>query len=283
MLMIAMGVGFLAATACSQGEERPPTAKATSTDSVTKSAPVVDHSKMAGMNMDTSMKTGAASQSETSMAGMDHSSMNAPSAGSTAAQRSMDPNMKMGGAQKTTAMDHSGMQMSGSKSAGSGAMDPNMKIGSGNAGKAMAGLDHSNMKMPGTRPMDPNMKMGADQSANSMAGMDHSTMTATQAVPNPGVTAVDHSKMNMSTSNSSATGMAGMNMQSPPGAASSAGRQGMSVMPSMKIDDVGMEKLRMLVSELVRDPKVLERIKADPLLARAWESPAVRQYLLKRP
>jgi len=52
---------------------------------------------------------------------------------------------------------------------------------------------------------------------------------------------------------------------------------------SLVPDDVAMEKLRTLVAELVRDPQVLEQIQADSVLRTMWETPSVRQLLLKRP
>ena len=48
-------------------------------------------------------------------------------------------------------------------------------------------------------------------------------------------------------------------------------------------EDVALEKIRALVAELVRDPRIQTRIQADTVLRRLWQDPGVQQYLMKRP
>lgn len=165
-------------------------------------------------------------------------------------------------------------------------------------GSDMAGMDHSQMRAANAR-------------SGSMAGMDHSAMTQ-RSTGSQSMAGMDHSQMNMpsaqrSASSRSATGMQNHNMpmgnQAPQSArdphAGLTMTPGISAQPAppdphagMEMeeagepplpDDVAMEKLRALVAELVRDPKVQARIQADPALRALWQDPGVRQYLLKRP
>ncbi len=50
--------------------------------------------------------------------------------------------------------------------------------------------------------------------------------------------------------------------------------------PRVQADDTGMEKLRVLVAELVQDSVVQARIQRDPELRRRWEDEGVRRVLL---
>jgi hypothetical protein len=185
-------------------------------------------------------------------------------------------------------MDHSAM----SRAQTEGTTQPMPAAGE------MAGMDHSQMR-------------GRNARSGSMAGRDHSAMTRRDAGSHS-MAGMDHSQMNMasaqrSASSRSATGLQNHNMPMGNQAQQSARdpHAGMIMTPGISAqpappdphegmemegtgkeplpDDVAMEKLRALVAELVRDPKVQARIQADPTLRVLWQDPGVRQYLLKRP
>lgn len=52
------------------------------------------------------------------------------------------------------------------------------------------------------------------------------------------------------------------------------------VVAGVPVTDAGMEKLRILVAELVQDPAVQARIQEDPALRRLWADEGVRRNLL---
>lgn len=210
------------------------------------------------------------------MAGMDHSSMSGAQPGAAA----MTHTMPAGQSGTMTGMDHSQMPSSGAQGSASAAMDHSrMQAGNARSG-SMSGMDHSAMTQP-------------SRASQSMAGMDHSKMNmpSTQRSATSGSTSgmPNHTMPTRNPAQPSAGDPhAGMVMT--PGSSAQpsspdphAGMEmGEPAEPPLP-DDVAMEKLRALVAELVRDPKVLARIQADPTLRVLWEDPGVRQYLLKRP
>lgn len=156
--------------------------------------------------------------------------------------------------------------------------------------------------------------MSSPSDTTGMAGMDHSAMTAGQPAGQgaAAMSGMDHSRMDMANTRPNASGRAAAAMPDhnmPMGNRSQSSARdphaGMAMTPGLSAqpappephagmnmaepaeellpDDVGMEKLRALIAELVRDPEVLARIQADPALRELWQDPGVRQYLLKRP
>lgn len=178
------------------------------------------------------------------MPGMDHDSM---------------PGMNHG---DMPGMDHDTMSGSG----GAGAMNHG---GTPAAAGGMAGMDHS--RMPG---MDgrPNEMARSAGGTGSMAGMGHSGMAmAAPGTPKPpqGMAGMDHGGMNMPRP------MQGMDHANMPGMQTGAAA-------GTPTDDAGMEKLRALIAELVRDPEVQARIEADTALRRRWADEGVRRILVNR-
>lgn len=145
----------------------------------------------------------------------------------------------------------------------------------------MAGMDHGRMAgMPGhaapsearggTPTMDHSRMAG-------MQGMDHSRMQ-----PSPS----DGSRTSASAAGHSAMAHGNMNMSGQTGAIPGIGHAGMPGMrhgaPTEADNDAGMDKLRTLVAELVKDPRVQEQIQADTALRRRWADEGVRRILLNR-
>jgi hypothetical protein len=100
------------------------------------------------------------------------------------------------------------------------------------------------------------------QQRTGMAGMDHSRMdqsrTASASRRRAPVQAPAHQEHERPLTESAATRAAG---------------------ESAQIDVEGTEKLKTLAAELLRDPIVLERIRADSALRRRWENANVRKQL----
>lgn len=155
-----------------------------------------------------------------------------------------------------------------------GMRDVNTKQGGG--GGSMGGMDHSKMQ-----------QNTAVRGQPSMPGMNHPKMSrnapGTKQQPMAGM---DHPAMNM---HPATGGSMQMQHQMPmhemrPGQANPPA--GMQMPPPEQLaapDDAAMEKLRAIVAELLRDPKILARIEADTALKRRWQDPRIQQYLMKRP
>lgn len=189
----------------------------------------------------------------TAMSGMDHSNMPGMQSGQPM------PDMQHGG--KTTGGSMAGMDHS------------QMQSARGRGEQAMAGMDHSQMRT--TTP----------RGQQSMAGMDHSQMNMPAARQQP-TPQMDHSRMNMQPTPGATTQMQHqMPMpQSQPGRTNPpAGMQMAPPEDPPEPEDVALEKIRALVAELVRDPRIQTRIQADTVLRRLWQDPGVQQYLMKRP
>ncbi|CAN5682752.1 hypothetical protein BH23GEM8_BH23GEM8_02580 [soil metagenome] len=120
---------------------------------------------------------------------------------------------------------------------------------------AMAGMDHSRMG---------GMQHGQTQHGQTAQprGMDHSSM--------PGI---QHGTMNV-------PGGDGMRRDGAMPGMDHSRMDGMEQRPAgVPWDDAGMEKLLLLVAELVRDPAVQARIQADSVLRRRWEDEGLRRVL----
>ena len=133
----------------------------------------------------------------------------------------------------------------------------------------MQGMDHSNM---------PGMQPSARQGGN-MQGMDHSNMAGMQPSPGQGGTmqGMDHGAMNMpgqqQPGQMAAMDHSGMSGMQP--------RQGGAAAQGAPLGaDQGTRKVQQLVTELVEDPVVRQRIQADSVLRNRWQNPGVRRVLL---
>jgi uncharacterized protein involved in copper resistance len=146
----------------------------------------------------------------------------------------------------------------------------------------MAGMNHGAAPAgpAGSTPMQ-----GMDHGA--MAGMDHSRMGGMRHDQTPhGQTAqtrgMDHSSMpGMQHGAMNVPGGDGMRRDGAMPGMDHSRMDGMEQSAAgVRWDDAGMEKLRLLVAELVRDPSVQARIQADSVLRRRWEDEGVRRVLL---
>ena len=208
-----------------------------------------------GKKETTDSARGEVAAGDTAMAGMDHSKMSG-----------MD-HSKMAGTTDTAGpmagMDHSkmpGMTAPAPTSAPMSGMDHSKMPGMGaTAAKAdrpagdMAGMDHS--KMPG---MSPPPSSGTRRSTANMAGMDHANM--------PGMSRA------AATAGRTTTNMAGMDHSNMPGMAATP--------QAVSAADVKMDTL---ITALLNDPVVRQRIQADSSLKRRWDEAARQAILLGRP
>lgn len=170
-------------------------------------------------------------------------------------------------------MDHSqmpGMQPTGGMTG--------MQRGGQATGGAMAGMDHSQM---------PNMPSRGRQ---AMAGMDHAQMQNAPARGQQPMPGMDHARMNMPTTPTPTPMQQQMPMQhqmpmqqQPQAARPPAGMQMAPPADPPAPEDAALEKIRALIAELVRDPRIQARIQADTALRRLWQDAGVQQYLMKRP
>lgn len=183
------------------------------------------------------------SRTDTSMAGMDHANM--PGMADSGAVGTGD----------TAAMDHTKMPGMGQPSAGA---------------NATPAVDHS--KMPGMG--------GGARDARPMAGMDHASMPGMTRTPagasRAPMAGMDHANMpGMSRPAARGTAPAQVDHANMPG----------MVMPAVSATPVsaGDLKLDSLVSALLNDPAVRQRIQSDSNLKRRWDQAARRTILLDRP
>jgi uncharacterized protein involved in copper resistance len=148
----------------------------------------------------------------------------------------------------------------------------------------MAGMNHGAAPAgaAGSTPMQ-----GMDHGA--MAGMDHPRMGGmrhdqTQHGQTAQTRGMDHSRMpGMRHGAMNVPGGDGMRRDGAmPGMDHSRIDRMEQSAAGVRSDDAGMEKLRLLVAELVRDPAVQARIQADSVLRRRWEDEGVRRVLLSR-
>lgn len=207
----------------------------------------------------------------TGMAGMDHVGM-----------AGMQGDSLAGAGEGMTGMDHAGMPgMSGPDAmGGAGAMDhgnmPGMSARGASAGTPE--VDHAEMAgivghAPSSDARGGTPTVGASRMAD-LQGMDHSQM---QAAPSDlgrtsasnGRAAMDHGTMETGAQTRAMPGMDHAAMSARPDDAG-----------SVLNADPGMEKLRALVAELVRDPTVRAQIEADTALRRRWADEGVRRVLL---
>ncbi|MBA2556153.1 MAG: hypothetical protein H0V12_02215 [Chloroflexi bacterium] len=144
---------------------------------------------------------------------------------------------------------------------------------------AMAGMDHSRMG---------GMQHGQTQHAQTAQtpGMDHSRMGGMQhGQTQHGQTAqprgMDHSSMpGIQHGTMNVRGGDGMRRDGAMPGMDHSRMDGMEQRPAgVPWDDAGMEKLLLLVAELVRDPAVQARIQADSVLRRRWEDEGLRRVL----
>lgn len=195
-------------------------------------------------------------RSDTAMAGMDHSKMG----GGMAASDTLRGDTAMAG------MDHS---KPAGASPSTGERDP------------VAGMDHS--RMPGMagpagsgdRSRMPGMATPAP-SAAGMAGMDHSQMGATGAAPSTArassagrAPAVDHTNM---------PGMSNSRTSNMPGMANMPG-MGNASPNTARTPAAGDVKLDRLLTELLKDPVVQQRVRSDSTLRNRWDEAARRTIL----
>lgn len=246
----------LVVTACS-GDSEPDTKRPTARDTA---APAHDMSAMTDSSADT-----------TAMAGMDHSQM--PGMQSSANSAGMQGGQTGG---SMAGMDHSqmGKTAAGRQQPMAGMDHSQMRNMPARGRQSMAGMDHSQMQNNAARGQQP------------MAGMDHSQMQNAPGTRQQPMAGMDHSRMNMQPNTGAATQMqhqmpipqAQAGRTNPPG--------GMQMAPPAdppEPEDAALEKIRAVVAELVRDPRIQARIQSDTALRRLWQDPGVQQYLMKRP
>ncbi len=112
-----------------------------------------------------------------------------------------------------------------------------------------------------------------------MQGMDHSSMAGMQSSAGQRGTmqGMNHGAMNMP-GQQQAGQMAGMDHSGMSGMQPSRG--GAAAQGSPLGADQGTRKVQQLVTELVEDPVVRQRIQADSVLRNRWQDPGVRRVLL---
>ncbi len=229
------------------------------------------------------------------MAGMDHSQMagaGSPGApGGAQMDHSAHTGMQHGAGTSTgPAVDHG--RMPGMDHRGTGGMQHQ----AGGAGAQRT--DHTQMQHARTQGgQQGQMQHGRTQAAGgghaghgatparttamnhaNMPGMQHGTATGTHGVQHGGASTPRHEGMQHGAAAPGAPRMDHSRMQGMDHSRMGAGTtQGA---PRAQADDAGMEKLRMLVAELVQDSVIQARIQANPELRRRWENEGVRRVLL---
>ncbi len=110
----------------------------------------------------------------------------------------------------------------------------------------------------------------------AMAGMDHTRMAAPRTPVAPSTPGMDHHTMSMPTPrpHDHETGQA---VRRPDGTPLHGGHAEMTSAPGI-VEDDGTAKLRELVSALMRDPVVQQRVQSDPALRELWSNPAVQRF-----